>query len=124
MRTDLPQPSRRWLRARKLQSDTGLLLFNPVLNRLFAFNDSARLLWEEVERGSGIDEIAARFVATYGIPLEIARHDINAMIENWRALDLLADDHSSSPPGQVQAPLPDDWSLAPPAAWEESNVYT
>jgi hypothetical protein len=124
MLTELTQNFRRSPRTLKLPSDSGLLLFNPVFNRLFAFNDSARLLWESIELGFDIDTAASGFVTRYGISPEAARRDIDAMVDNWRALDLLCDDDSvpSLPPVQVQEAI--DWSKAPKPVWQNAAVYT
>ncbi|MDP1866509.1 MAG: PqqD family protein [Bradyrhizobium sp.] len=121
---ELPQSHRRSTRTLKLPSDTGLLLFNPVLNRLFAFNESARLLWEAIERGSGIDNIASDFVTRYGISFEAARRDVDAMIENWQALDLLSGDDCVPSPAPVRAHQVTDWSQASRACWLDTTVYT
>jgi hypothetical protein len=108
----------------KLPSDCGLLLFNPIFHRLHAFNESARLLWESIELGYSIDKVASDFVIRYGISLEDALRDIDAMVDNWRALDLLCGDDSvpSVPPVQVQEVI--DWSKAPKAVWQDTAVYT
>lgn len=100
------------------------MLFNPVSNRLLAFNQSARFLWDLIERGLAIGEIASEFAAKYGVPAETARKDIDAMIGTWRSLDLLCSDaepESSSAP--VQTPDVPDWSLARTPHWAANALY-
>lgn len=104
-------------------SDFGLLLFNPLLNRLFAFNESARLLWESIEAGSSIDGIASDFVTNYGISSEAARRDIDAMIGHWQALGLLCGD-DGIPPAPLTPVQVTDWSQAPQRAVRDTAVYT
>jgi hypothetical protein len=120
----LPQKHRRLRRTLKLPSDSGLLLFNPALNRLFAFNESARLLWDSIEFGSGIDGIAADFVTKYGISIETARRDIDVMMENWHGLGLLSGDDCVPSPASVQTHEVTDWSQAPAPAWQDTAIYT
>ena len=108
----------------KLPSRSGLLLFNPVFQRLHAFNESARLLWDSIELGSGLDKAVLDFVAKYGISAEVARRDIDAMVDNWRVLDLLCDDDAATPAPAVQVPDATDWSVAPKAIWQDTAVYT
>ncbi len=120
----MPHNYRRSSGTCELPTDSGLLLFNPLYNRLLAFNDSARLLWESIEIGSSLDVIASDFVARYGISPETARCDIAAMIEKWEALGLLRGDDRVPSPAPVQAHQLTDWSQAPPPVWLNTATYT
>lgn len=120
----MTQNYRRSPRTQKLPSDSGLLLFNPVFHRLHAFNESARLLWESIELGSGVDKVASDFVTKYGISHEVALRDIDAMVDNWRALDLLCGDDPAPSIPQVQVQEPTDWSTAPKPVLQDTAVYT
>lgn len=118
---------RQW-RSSGIQSfryDSGLLLFNPRSNRLLAFNQSARFLWDSLESRFTPDEIASGFAAKYGIPVESAQKDIDAMIGTWRSLDLLSSDRQ---PESSSAPVPTqdvpDWSQARTPAWAANSVYS
>jgi Coenzyme PQQ synthesis protein D (PqqD) len=101
-----------------------LLLFNPDFNRLLAFNESARLLWESIELESSIDQVASDFVTTFGISLTVALRDIDAMIDNWLALDLLSGDDAVVSPRPVQVQEVTDWSKVPKSVWQDTAVYT
>jgi hypothetical protein len=121
----LPNGHRRSSGIQRLPSDSGLLLFNPLSHRLFAFNPSARLLWELIEREFTIGKIASEFAANYGVPVESARKDIDAMIGTWRSLDLLCSDcEPESSSGPVPTQDVPDWSQTRPPAWTANAVYS
>ena len=110
---------------RRLPSESGLLLFDPLSSRLLAFNQSARLLWDLIERGFTHEKIASEFAAKYGIPVDSARTDIDAMIGTWRSLNLLSSDREAKTcagPARTQA-VP-DWSQAGTPAWAADAVYS
>ncbi|MFH1341118.1 MAG: PqqD family peptide modification chaperone [Pseudomonadota bacterium] len=111
-------------RALKLPSGSGLLLFNRASNRLFAFNESAARLWESIELGSDVDEIASDFVAKYGISVDVARRDIDTMMDHWRSLDLLCSDDFASSPPPIQLDEVADWPQAPHSVFQDHAVYT
>lgn len=108
----------------RLPSDSGLLLFNPLSNRLLAFNQSARFLWDLIERGFALGEIASEFAANYGVPVDSARKDVDAMIGTWRSLDLLFNDgDTESYPEPVPAADVPDWTQARTPVWAANAVY-
>jgi hypothetical protein len=121
----LPNTHRHSSGIQRLPSDSGLLLFDSLSNRLLAFNQSARFLWELIERGFTIGEIASEFAAKYGVPVESARKDIDSMIGTWRSLDLLS---GACKPDSYSGPLPTqdvpDWSQTRTPAWAADAVYS
>jgi hypothetical protein len=120
----LPHGHRRSSGIQRLPSDSGLLLFNPHAGRLLAFNQSARFLWDLIERGLTIGKIASEFASEYGVPAETARKDIDAMIETWRSLDLLSSDgEPASHSGPIRTQEVPDWSQAQTPAWAANVVY-
>lgn len=120
----MPNSHRRWSGLQRLPSDSGLLLFNPLANRLLAFNQSAQFLWDLIERGFSIDKMASEFAAKYGVPVESARKDIDAMIGTWLSLDLLSSDpEPESSSGPVRTQDLSDWSQAGTPAWAANAVY-
>jgi hypothetical protein len=120
----LPNNYRRSSGIQKLPSDSGLLLFDSLSNRLLAFNQSARFLWDLIERGLSIGKIASEFAANYDVPVESARKDIDAMIGTWRSLDLLSSDCGPEPhAGPVQTQDVPDWSQTRTPAWAANAVY-
>jgi hypothetical protein len=121
----LPNSHRRSSGIQRLPSDSGLLLFNPLSNRLLAFNQSARFLWDLIERGFTIGKITSEFAANYGVPVDSARKDIDAMIGTWRSLDLLCSDcEPESPSGPVPTQDVPDRSQTRPSAWAANAVYS
>lgn len=102
-----------------------MLLFNPFSNSLLAFNQSARFLWDLIERGFTIGKIASEFAANYGVPVDSARKDIDAMIGTWRSLDLLSSDCE---PKSYSGPVPTqdvpDWPQTRTPAWAANAVYS
>jgi Coenzyme PQQ synthesis protein D (PqqD) len=121
----LPNIDRHSSGIQRLPSDSGLLLFDSLSNRLLAFNQSARFLWELIERGFTLDKIASEFAANYGVPVESARKDIDAIIGTWRSLDLLSSDRE---PDSYSGPVPlqdvPDWSQTRTPAWAANAVYS
>jgi hypothetical protein len=121
----LPSDHHRSSGIQRFPSDSGLLLFDPLSNRLFAFNQSARFLWDLIERGLTIAEIASEFAANYGVPVDSARIDIEAMIGTWRSLNLLSSDcepESYSEPTPTQGVA--DWSQTGTPAWADNALYS
>jgi hypothetical protein len=50
---------------------------------LFLLNGTARLIWDELNRGAATAEIAESFVSRYGVPRPLARRDIEATLAGW-----------------------------------------
>lgn len=121
----LPNSHQRSPGIRCLPSESGLLLFDPLSNRLLAFNQSARFLWDLIERGFTPEKIVSEFAAKYGLPVESARTDIDAMIATWRSLELLSSDREpQSYARPVRAQDVPDWSQARTPAWAANAVYS
>jgi hypothetical protein len=68
----------------------GLLLLDDSSSRLFAFNDTARHVWDLIEAGRFEGEIASEFARAWQIPLSQARGDIESILQQWRMQGLLA----------------------------------
>lgn len=66
------------------------MLFDVGSNSLFAFNDSARYVWELIETGRSLADLAREFAQAWGIPLSRARADLQSIITQWRLQGLLA----------------------------------
>lgn len=58
-------------------------------NCLWAYNDSARYAWHLVRNGWSGDALASKFAERFAIPLAIARHDTDAILDEWRARGLV-----------------------------------
>ena len=55
---------------RTLPTATGLVLLDTSSNCLWAYNDSARQVWERLAEGRSGDDLTSDFARHYGIPDE------------------------------------------------------
>ena len=77
------------------------MLFDTRAHGLFAYNDSARQLWELIEAGKAGADLAASFAEHWGIPRSLAEEHVQASLAQWRAQGLIGDgehDPSVGPP--------------------------
>jgi hypothetical protein len=80
-----------------------LVIVRPGVEGLFLLNSTARLLWEERNRGASSEEAVRTFVNVFGLSAAVARRDIEAMLAQWSA-GMLA-------PGKTCNPLDNDMSV-------------
>jgi Coenzyme PQQ synthesis protein D (PqqD) len=66
-----------------------LLLVGQGRQMLLILNESARIVWETMRAGVGADEMAALLSQSYRIPLARTRDDVTALLDRWRAHELL-----------------------------------
>ena len=59
-----------------------LLLLLPDNSRLYAFNDTGRLVWRGLLRKRSAASIAAAIAKTFRIPLARAERDVRALLED------------------------------------------
>jgi hypothetical protein len=110
---------------RTLPTSTGLVLLDTSTNCLWAYNDSARQVWERLAGGRSGDDLTSDFASHYGIPVEVAGRDVAAITEQWRAQGLISADGRRDP--QTAAPTADvvpDWSGASEPHWTETLTCT
>ena len=69
--------------------DQGLVLLDQRTGRLFAYNDSAAVVWRALEDSSRRDDAIAAISKVYGISADQASRDVSAIIEHWRAVGLI-----------------------------------
>lgn len=62
-----------------------LLLLTPNDDVLYTLNGSGRLVWERIARGDGLATITDELVSVYGIPIEVARTDVQAFVAELEA---------------------------------------
>jgi hypothetical protein len=60
-----------------------LVIARRDVQGLFLLNGTARFLWDEVCRGTPVPKIEEDFATRYGVPLALARHDIEATLASW-----------------------------------------
>lgn len=51
--------------------------------RLISLNDTAAYLWEQLDEDSDIDSLALALCKEYDVEQEVARHDVEAILEEW-----------------------------------------
>jgi Coenzyme PQQ synthesis protein D (PqqD) len=74
---------------RRFPIDGGLLLLDRASNCLFAYNDTARHVWDLIEGGRTEKSLISEFARAWGIPLSRARADIDAIVAEWRLQNVL-----------------------------------
>ena len=109
---------------RILPSATGLILFDTSTSRVWAYNDSARHAWELIEQGRSGHDLVADFASQYGIPEDIARHDVGAIMTEWRTNGLISADGGHAPVPVANEIASDDWSQASEPRWAEKFTCT
>jgi hypothetical protein len=110
---------------RMLPSATGLVLFDTSKNCVWAYNDSARQVWDCIEQGCSEHEFVADLAGQYGIPEDVARRDVGAILNEWRVNGLISVDARHSPaaaPTKVIAA--GDWAQASEPRWAETFTCT
>jgi hypothetical protein len=116
-----PSPS-----VRRFSIEGGLLLLDRASNCLFAYNDTARHVWDLIQEGHTEESLISEFVRAWGIPLARARADINAIVAEWRVQNILVDRGrarrrlASVKPRSVSAA----WAELPEAGWWSEWVCT
>ena len=66
-----------------------LLVIPRTQPRLFLLNETARRVWQTLDDGASIEQAVERLAAHYGLPLAQVRADVEAIVAEWRAQDLL-----------------------------------
>ena len=51
--------------------------------RLISLNDTAAYLWEQLDGNSDIDSLTLALCKEYDVETEVARHDVEAILEEW-----------------------------------------
>jgi hypothetical protein len=101
-----------------LPTDDGLLLLDTSTNRLSAYNETARLVWDFLERGPPHAELEDQFAQCCGISKEIARKDIRAILEQWQSCGLIATDaRNGLLRGHTVPQVARDWASEPEPDW-------
>lgn len=60
-----------------------LVVVRPGLEGMFLLNATARLLWEERNRGASPEDVVRTFVDVFGVPPALAHRDIEATLARW-----------------------------------------
>ena len=51
--------------------------------RLISLNDTAAWLWNHIDGEADIDNLALALCGEYDVETEVARHDVEAILEEW-----------------------------------------
>jgi hypothetical protein len=106
---------------RRLPTREGLLLIDTATNRLLAYNSSAGEVWHRLEGGATVDELVSGFAERFGIPIEIARRDVSAILREWRGLGLIGSNGRQRPAALAALKVP-DWT--PDPNWAVQVTFT
>jgi Coenzyme PQQ synthesis protein D (PqqD) len=74
---------------RRFGIDGGLLLLNDRSKCLYAYNDTARHVWDLIEAGGAEDDWVSQFAQVWGISRARARNDIQAIVAQWHIQGML-----------------------------------
>ncbi len=91
----------------------GLVLWDRAASRLMAFNAATAEIWPKIEAGRSPRQIAGGLARRYGLPLERARSDVDALFAELSRLDVLvgaafvadAEDGGAQPTDSSSPPL-------------------
>jgi hypothetical protein len=109
---------------RKFQIEGGLLLLNECSNCLYAYNDTARHVWDLIEAGRAEEDWVPQFAKAWGISLSRAYTDIQSIVVQWRIQGMLAENETRA---ALVAPGPKvvaDWHCAPQPRWASEWTCT
>ena len=87
---DLGKPATPAASVYRFKIQGGLLLLERSSNSLFAFNETARHIWDLVEAGKSAANLVAEFAETWRISRPLAEQDIYSIVAHWRTLGLLS----------------------------------
>ena len=65
------------------------ILYDRQSGRVHVVNGSAARLWDLVDGESTLDEVAARFAASYSMPVSVVRADVEELFVTFRDRSLL-----------------------------------
>lgn len=65
------------------------MIFDPLLERLLAYNDSAVTVWNAIKNGASIESVSTVLAKTYGISAEQSSKDATLVIQHWAESNLL-----------------------------------
>lgn len=98
----------------------GIVLFDEHNNRLFAYNESAKLVWRALEEGAST---AHTLADAYGICLTRAQRDADAIIDHWRGQGLVADSGAPEPEPELQVNFSPPLPAEGPASLRDYDIH-
>jgi hypothetical protein len=105
----------------RLPIDGGLLLLDRASNCLFAYNDTARHVWDLIQEGHTVEGLISEFARAWTISRSRARADINTIVAEWRAQNILIDHSPASRHRASVKPQPVErvWGKIEAGWWSE-----
>ena len=102
------------------------MLLDRASNCLFAYNDTARHVWDLIEDGRTDESLIAEFARVWRIPHTLARADVNAIVAEWRLQNVLVDrGRGKSRPERLKLrSAAAAWHEPPQAGWASEWVCT
>jgi hypothetical protein len=107
---------------RRFEIHGGLLLLNERSNSLFAYNATARHLWDLIVAGCSEEDLASEFAQAWGISLSRARADTRSILTQWRLQGLLAGREQQHGPSGEDCFA--DWPLGLQPRWASEFTCT
>jgi hypothetical protein len=102
----------------------GLLLLDTEHNRLFAYNDTARFIWDLIELGQSAEDAVKEYAASWGISDLVARNDISSIVAQWRQQGLLEGQGRDSRLAAVVLAGRVHWKFEPEPHWAREWTST
>lgn len=109
---------------RRFPIEGGLLLLHGGSNCLFAYNDTARHVWDLIEAGRTAEDLAPEFAQAWGIPLSRAHADVASIMAQWRIQDLLAGSEDRATAAAPAADAAPDGYRSAPTRWTSQWTCT
>jgi hypothetical protein len=100
------------------------LLFDERSERLFAYNDTARHVWDLIETAQTEECIVSEFAKGWGISQSHARADIQSIVSQWHLENLLATDQTPAAPLSPKQNIVGDRHLTPEPHWRSEWTCT
>jgi Coenzyme PQQ synthesis protein D (PqqD) len=117
-------PARPSQLVRRFPIEGGLLLLDQASNCLFAYNDTARHVWDLIAAGCGEESLISEFAHAWQIPPSVARADIDAIVAEWRMHNVLVNHGRGRRRASKAKPRVASWSDAPKAGWQSEWICT
>ncbi len=109
---------------RKFPIEGGLLLLDAGADCLFAYNDTARYVWELIEAGRVAEDLAPEFAQAWGIALPRAQADLASIVAQWRMQGLLAGSENRAASVGPGSEIVTDEHRAAPIRWASEWTCT
>jgi hypothetical protein len=83
-------------RIRSTHTSDGGIVLDISKNRMFSLNSSGSVIFQFLENGSPEDQIIGELVRRFGIPVEVAKKDLDEFRQALGNFTLLADSDPSA----------------------------